>query len=101
MIDTVQAHTITRRPVVPKEHRLWADVLRTALRDASGVRNVYALNHLKNRLKSHREAKEWVASDSIHVGSYRWICQTLGYDYEYMRECVHNNMSVKSLCVHK
>ena len=101
MIRTVQSHTINRRPLVPKENRLWAEVLRTALRDASGVRNVYALNHIKNRLKSHREAKEWVASDSIHVGSYRWICQILGYDYADMRQRVHKNISVTGRYAHE
>ena len=83
------------------ERKLWLRVLMIALGDATGTRSVIGLQNPRARKAAHEDALLWLHSDETNVGSYCWICQMLAYDYEYMRECVHNNMSVTGLYVHK
>lgn len=53
------------------ERKLWASVLENAWDEArSDYDGVYV----------------WVASDSWRVGSFRWVCDTLGLDPEAVRK---------------
>ena len=44
-------------------------------------------------------------SDAVDVGTYRWVCDLLGYDYAYFRKCIYENISINeklnSYYIHK
>lgn len=75
---------------VSPECVLWLKVLHLGVYDAS--------HYLKksNRLTSEdiceiylphvRQAVRWLLSDSVHPGSFLWICEVAGYDPEHIRK---------------
>lgn len=60
-----------------KDKNLWAAVLRQAINDAYGAN--FAAD------KERTDAREWLRSDSVTIGSFRWICAILDMDYITLR----------------
>ena len=63
------------------ELRLWAAMLRTALRDARGTFASSDRLTASKRTQMANEARHWLESEDEHPQSFRWICETIGINW--------------------
>jgi hypothetical protein len=69
-------------PLTP-EYELWLSVLVQAINDRSD-RNA----HIKSA------AGGWLESDSSQIGSFKWVCDMLGFDPGAVRSLIHSAPSL-------
>jgi hypothetical protein len=69
---------------------LWFAVLAQALTDASGTPHSLAAYSSRSRLtRADRlfiEARQWVANNACHVGTFRWCCEIFELDPDLVRQ---------------
>ena len=82
LIESQYQSTQTRQLPMDPERVLMLAVLRDAVscfQDHVGARN-------KPKLSLHREAEDWILNrDRSHLFSFENLCESLGYDPDYMR----------------
>ena len=68
---------------------LWASVLMCACDDFEGVSCLSghkAVAGKQLRMALRDEARSWMESKDVHVGSFLWICGLLGLDAQVVRQ---------------
>lgn len=70
------------------ERRLWVSVLHQAILDATA--EAYAID-VRGRQRGpsrtdHLSAQNWVDSEALAPGTFRWCCEVAGLDPEVVRE---------------
>src|SRR5262245_46927881 len=81
------AHTVTPAQLTPRGERppswfLWRDVLP----DAIGLALESPAHHLpRYKRRQRQDARRWIVSESIVVGSFQWCCSILGLDAQCLR----------------
>jgi hypothetical protein len=72
-----------------KWKKIWSMAFINALQDWYGracVNHGNGDRNRRSRLEHKTLAREWFASDEIHVGSFRYVCEVLDMDHEAIRK---------------
>ncbi len=94
------ADALRSKPCAP-ERFLWLSVLEDAIKcvqgavSADGSDGWRQLNSLRHRVRRQLDAQTWFDSDDIYPGSFRWICDTLGLEPDYLRQRIAEGITLK------
>jgi hypothetical protein len=81
-VDFIVPEQLSPQAAERPEVVLWAAVLSQAIGE---YRRGEDCPHRFRTRRIGREAQEWILSELIEVGSFVWICQTVGLDADYAR----------------
>lgn len=71
-------------PILP-ERRLWIALLDQTSRDL----------RMPIGSRIHNDAAQWVLDESLWIGSFRWVCEELGLNRDWVREHIVHGGPIK------
>ena len=100
--DVVLPCQFYQRPHGPyaAERLLWLNVLEDAIRCAQNCPAEFVSGQgdqggtLNRRRRQGLEDRTWFASDEMYYGSFRWLCDALGIEPDYLRSRIAEGVTL-------
>ena len=99
--DVVLPSQFYQRPEGPyaAERLLWLNVLEDAIRCVQKCPNEFISGEgnggiLNRRRRQGLEDRTWFESDEMYYGSFRWLCDALGLEPDYLRSRVAEGVTL-------